>query len=113
MSVKVLYKTSAKATGGRNTIRRTGVAAGGLTMTYDYGSGSSIADNSSRVYQIKQSSTALVTYSYNGVSQVIRTYLEEPDAFARVVHYFLARESGPRTAGSGTTSSDIPGRSSP
>jgi pimeloyl-ACP methyl ester carboxylesterase len=40
-------------------------------------------------------------------------FLEEPDAFARVVHYFLGRESGPRTAGSGTTSVDIPSRSSP
>ncbi len=40
-------------------------------------------------------------------------FLEEPDAFARVVHYFLGREAGPRTAGSGTTSIDIPGRSSP
>lgn len=40
-------------------------------------------------------------------------FLEEPDAFARVVHYFLGREPEPRTAGSGTTSVDIPGRSSP
>jgi proline iminopeptidase len=39
-------------------------------------------------------------------------FLEEPDAFARVVHYFLGREPGPLTAGSGTTSIDIPGRSS-
>ena len=40
-------------------------------------------------------------------------FLEEPDAFAHVVHYFLGRESGPQTAGSGATSVDIPGRSSP
>jgi len=40
-------------------------------------------------------------------------FLEEPDAFARVVHYFLKREPGPQTAGSGTTSVDIPGRSAP
>ena len=39
-------------------------------------------------------------------------FLEEPDAFARVVHYFLGREPGPRTAGPGATSIDIPGRSS-
>jgi proline iminopeptidase len=39
-------------------------------------------------------------------------FLEEPDAFARVVHYFLGREPGPLTEGSGTTSIDIPGRSS-
>jgi proline iminopeptidase len=40
-------------------------------------------------------------------------FLEEPDAFARVVHYFLGREPGPRPAGSGSTSVDVPGRSAP
>src|SRR5690606_13373594 len=47
---------------------------------YDYGSG--IHENASRVYQIKTGGgTALTTYSYNGVAQVSRTYLEEPDVF--------------------------------
>lgn len=40
-------------------------------------------------------------------------FIEEADAFARVVHYFLGREPGPRIAGPGTTSVDVPGRSSP
>lgn len=36
-------------------------------------------------------------------------FLEEPDAFASVVHYFLGREPGLRTAAPGTPSPDIPG----
>lgn len=39
-------------------------------------------------------------------------FLEEPDAFASVVHYFLGRETGPRTAAPGTPSLDIPGHTS-
>jgi hypothetical protein len=47
----------ARAVGGRNTVRRTSVTyPDTFTWNYSYGSGSSINDNFSRVYQIKDKS---------------------------------------------------------
>ncbi|MCC7014855.1 MAG: hypothetical protein IT454_19995 [Planctomycetes bacterium] len=72
----------AKATTGRNTLRRTSqTLPNGDVYNFAYSSTGGLLDaDASRVMQIQNSSnTALVTYDYNGTGQVVRTYYEEPD----------------------------------
>jgi hypothetical protein len=73
----------AKATSGRNTLRRTSeTLPNGDVYNYAYSSSGNLLDDvASRVTQIQNgSNTPLVTYDYNGTGQVVKTYLEEPDA---------------------------------
>jgi len=79
---KEVAYTYAKATTGRNTLRRTSqTLPNGDVYNFTYGSTGGLLDaDASRVTQIQDvSNTALVTYDYNGTGQVVRTYYEEPD----------------------------------
>ncbi|MBC7819666.1 MAG: hypothetical protein IAG10_22520, partial [Planctomycetaceae bacterium] len=77
----------AKNTSGMNPIRRATITypGSGTAVTWHYNYGSGIDTNASRVSQIGNQPTLsfvpYVTYKYNGAANVIRTYLEEPDAF--------------------------------
>jgi len=75
--------TYAKATTGRNTLRKsTMVMPEGSTLTYEYLSTSSLHDaDASRVTRVKVSTTAVAAYAYNGVSQLVGTDLPQPDVF--------------------------------
>ncbi len=76
----------AKATGGRNTIRRTKMdLPGGFEVDYVYRStGGRLDADASRVTQITDvNGTPLAVYQYNGVGMVVRTDLEEVDLFSR------------------------------
>ena len=75
-----------KATDGRNTLRRTEVTIPGASYLYDYRDGASFHDhNASRVTMIQdENETGLVSYQYNGVGQVVRTYLEEPLIYSKL-----------------------------
>ena len=75
--------TYAKATTGRNTLRKsTMVMPEGSTLTYEYLSTSSLHDaDASRVTRVKVSTTAVAAYAYNGVGQLVGTDLPQPDVF--------------------------------
>ncbi|MBK9189248.1 MAG: hypothetical protein IPM33_09870 [Phycisphaerales bacterium] len=78
--------TYAKATTGRNTIRRTGVNLPGATaVTFDYLSTSGrLDDDASRVTRVKVATGGtpipVTQYEYLGVGQVVGTNLLEPQA---------------------------------
>ncbi len=76
-----LSYTYAKATGGRNTVRRTGMTLpNGISVTYTYLSAAGQLENdASRVSQVKLGTTVVAAYDYNGVGQVVRTDYPEPD----------------------------------
>jgi YD repeat-containing protein len=71
----------AKATTGRNTIRRTSLALpDGTTVNYEYLSTGDLHDgDASRVSQLVISSVAVAAYGYNGVAQVVGTDYPEID----------------------------------
>ena len=75
----------AKATGGRNTLQRSSVTLpSGNTITYSYDSRASLHDaDASRVTQLADGGTALVTYRYNGLDTVVGTTLDEPDVMSK------------------------------
>jgi RHS repeat-associated protein len=72
--------TWAKATTGRNTLRKTGVTQpSGATLTYGYLSANVCYDNeASRLTRIQKSGTTLVQYAYNGLGQVVGTTYAQP-----------------------------------
>lgn len=74
-----------KATGGRNTLRCTGMTyPGGSALTYEYlSAGNSLDDAASRVSTVKVGSTVVVSYRYNGVAQLVGTTLDEPAVYSR------------------------------
>jgi YD repeat-containing protein len=80
--------TYAEATTGRNTLRRTAaVLPNGQEYRYLYSSSSSLDDAASRVTNVANSSnTPLATYTYLGSGHVVKTYLEEPDAYSSVIN---------------------------
>jgi len=84
--------TWAKATAGRNTIRKsTMVMPEGSTLTYEYLSTNSLHDNdASRVTRVKVATTAVAAYAYNGLGQLVGTKLPQPDVF--MLHYNPADE---------------------
>lgn len=65
---------------GRNTLRQTSLTLpSGKVYSYNYRSAAGLLDSdSSRVTQVKDGETSLVTYDYVGVDQVVGTYYEEP-----------------------------------
>ena len=71
----------AKATGGRNTIRRTSTTLpSGNVITYAYLSTSgSHDDDASRLSHIQDGGTRLVEYRYNGIGQVVGTIYKAAD----------------------------------
>ena len=73
--------TYAKATTGRNTIRRsTMTLPDGNVITYSYQStGNRHDDEASRVTGVKDGAVVLASYDYNGVGQVVGTDYPEPD----------------------------------
>ena len=73
--------TYAKATTGRNTIRRTGMTLpDGNVITYSYQStGNRHDDEVSRVTGVKDGPVVLASYDYNGVGQVVGTDYPEID----------------------------------
>ncbi len=73
--------TYAKATSGRNTVRRTGMTMpNGASLTYTYLSAAGKLENdASRVSQVKVGTTVVAAYDYNGVAQVVGTDYPEPD----------------------------------
>jgi len=75
--------TYAKATTGRNTIRKsTMVMPVGSTLTYEYLSTNSLHDtDASRVTRVKVRTTAVAAYAYNGVDQLVGIDLPQPDVF--------------------------------
>ncbi len=77
--------TWVKATNGRNTLRRDTVTLpSGKVLTYDYSTqGSKHDEEASRVTNLKDGATVLVTYNYNGVGQVVGTDYPEPDVMSK------------------------------
>ncbi|MEW6747136.1 MAG: RHS repeat-associated core domain-containing protein [Planctomycetota bacterium] len=75
--------TYAKATGGRNTVRRFGATLpSGNVLTYEYVSTSSHPDDkSSRVTRVKDDTVTLAEYKYLGTSQVVGILHDEADIF--------------------------------
>jgi len=77
----------AKATTGRNTIRRTSQAFGGKTFTLNYASGDDPDVNhenpASRVFSIQDGGTTLVKYDYLGAGQVVGTMYDQPDVMSK------------------------------
>ncbi|MEE9130850.1 MAG: RHS repeat-associated core domain-containing protein [Phycisphaerales bacterium] len=76
--------TYAKATGGRNTIRRSTMdLPDGNVITFHYNTAVTVDydDEASRVDQVKDGSVILAIYDYNGVGQVVRIDHPEPDIF--------------------------------
>ncbi len=73
--------TYAKATSGRNTVRRTGMTTpDGTSLTYTYlGTSGRLENDASRVSQVKVGTTVVAAYDYNGVGQVVGTDYPEPD----------------------------------
>jgi len=73
--------TYAKATGGRNTVRRTGATLpSGKTLTYEYVSFSGRLDSdASRLTRVKDGATVLAEYQYLGEAQVVGTVHDQPD----------------------------------
>lgn len=54
----------------------------GSTLTYEYLSTNSLHDaDASRVTRVKVATTAVATYAYNGVGQLVGTSLPQPDVF--------------------------------
>ncbi len=82
---EVLY-TWEEETAGRNTLRKLSqeLSPGGRTYEFKYRSaGGRFDEDASRVTQITNGGTAVVTYDYNGSSTVVGTYLDEPDMMWR------------------------------
>jgi RHS repeat-associated protein len=79
----------AKATGGRNTLRRTSMAlkygTGSAIKTFDYtySSSSSYDDDCSRVTQIKNGAVVLAEYEYLGVGTVVSDNRPDPGIFSK------------------------------
>ena len=71
----------AKATSGRNTIRKTSTTLpSGNVITYSYLSTNGKHDNdASRLSHLQDGATRLVDYRYNGLAQVVGTIHQEPD----------------------------------
>jgi hypothetical protein len=75
----------AKATGGRNTVRRTQwTLPSGTALDFDYSSTSSYDSDLSRVTKLKIGATAIAEYQYNGSGQVVGTIYDEPDVFSKL-----------------------------
>jgi YD repeat-containing protein len=75
----------AKATGGRNTVRRTQwTLPSGTALDFDYSSTSSYDADLSRVTKLKIGATAIAEYQYNGAGQVVGTIYDEPDVFSKL-----------------------------
>jgi YD repeat-containing protein len=74
-----------KATTGRNTLRRYSLTLpSGNVLEYKYRSTANLHDAEvSRVTQIGEGATALVTYQYNGLDTVVGTTLDEPDVMSK------------------------------
>lgn len=70
----------AKATSGRNTLRRTSQTLCGKTWTLDYDTGN-LDSVASRVTYIKESSTEIARYWYVGQSDLVGRVFAEPDIF--------------------------------
>jgi RHS repeat-associated protein len=75
----------AKATNGRNTIRRAEMTLpDGTTYDYFYRGGNWHDEEASRVTTIKDAyDVDIVNYDYNGVGQVVRTQYDEVDVFSK------------------------------
>ena len=75
----------AKATGGRNTLKRSSMTLpSGNTIDFSYRSTAYLHDDdASRVTQLLDGGTALVTYNYNGLDTVVGTTLDEPDVMSK------------------------------
>lgn len=75
--------TYAKSTAGRNTLQKsTMVLPEGSTLTYEYLSTNGLHDaDASRVTRVKVATTAVATYAYNGLSDLVGTSLPQPDVF--------------------------------
>jgi RHS repeat-associated protein len=77
--------TYAKATNGRNTIRRAEMTLpDGTAYDYLYRGGNWHDEEASRVTTIKDAyDVDIVNYDYNGVGQVVRTQYDEVDVFSK------------------------------
>jgi len=74
-----------KATGGRNTVRKTGATfPSGNVISYTYESSSSNDSNASRVTEVKDGATSLAAYQYLGAATVVGTTYDEPDVFYKL-----------------------------
>ena len=73
--------TWAKATGGRNTVRKTGATLpSGNVITYKYTSQAARHDDeASRVVSLKDGSVVLAEYKYNGLGLVVGTDYAQPN----------------------------------
>ncbi len=78
----------AKATGGRNTLRRTSMSIPGTgtgssaSVSFAYSGTGSHDDNASRVSSIAFDGTTVVEYAYLGVASLVGTDYPEPDVFS-------------------------------
>ena len=77
--------TYAKATNGRNTIRRADMTLpDGTNYDFFYRGGNWHDEEASRVTTIKDfNDSDIVNYDYNGVGQVVRTQYDEVDVFSK------------------------------
>ncbi len=75
--------TYAKATTGRNTLRRTGATLPeGTAMTYGYFSAGGLHNaDASQLTRLTAGGVALVEYAYGGMAEVVGTQYPQPDVF--------------------------------
>jgi len=78
-SIGYSYAKNSPSNGITMLRRSTMTLPDGSTLTYEYGSANSIADDQSRVADIKLGSTIVASYSYLGDSQLVGTNLPEPN----------------------------------
>lgn len=73
-----------KATGGRQTVRRSSMTLpSGNVIDYTYSSSSSNDDAVSRLTELKDGAVSLVKYDYLGLGTVVGTTYDEPDVFCK------------------------------
>ncbi|MCC6969279.1 MAG: hypothetical protein IT434_03580, partial [Phycisphaerales bacterium] len=73
-----------KATGGRQTVRRSSMTLpSGNVIDYTYSSSSSNDDAVSRLTELRDDAVSLVKYDYLGLGTVVGTTYDEPDVFCK------------------------------
>lgn len=78
-SIGYAYAKNSPTNGVTMLRRSTMTLPDASTLTYEYGSANSIADDQSRVADIKLGSTVVASYSYLGDAQLVGTNLPEPN----------------------------------
>ena len=96
----------AKATTGRNTMRRTSMTLPNSKLI-DFGYTNGYDDEASRVTTVKDGVVTLATYGYNGVSQLVGIDLDEVDV---MWHQYGSPQAATQTSTGSTASRRAAGR---